>query len=249
MIDTRILICAAASVLGHFVIAEALQLLPDRPKPVIDRTVEVRVVMVPPPDPEPPPPEPPKPVEPAVVETPQPVAKPTRVKATVVHDAIPKDVPVAPNAVVATEAPAQPVYGVTMESTSQGGKGPSVPIGNTTTPQPAATPGTAVKPLGGAPVAGYEVTKMPLPLGRCSGKYTDAARAAALEGTVVLDLVVDERGRAREITVVEGLAHGLTEAAIVALKTCTFTPGEKAGQPVSVRVRGFKIRFVMQDAR
>jgi len=25
--------------------------------------------------------------------------------------------------------------------------------------------------------------------------------------------------------------------------------GEKAGQPVPVRVRGFKIRFVMQDAR
>ena len=100
-----------------------------------------------------------------------------------------------------------------------------------------------------APVAAYEVTKMPLPQGRCSGKYTDDARAAATEGTVVLDLIVDEQGRARDIKVVQGLDHGLTEAAIAALKDCSFTPGEKDGHPVPVRVRGFKIRFVLADAQ
>jgi len=88
---------------------------------------------------------------------------------------------------------------------------------------------------------------MPLPQGRCAGKYTEAARAAAIEGTVVLDLVVDETGRAREIVLVEGLTHGLTEAAIAALRGCRFTPGERSGTPVPVRVRGFKIRFLLQD--
>ena len=88
---------------------------------------------------------------------------------------------------------------------------------------------------------------MPLPQGRCAGKYTDEAHAAAIEGVVVLDLIVDEHGRARDITVVEGLSHGLTEAPIAALKACTFTPGEKDGQPVPVRVRGFKIRFLMEE--
>jgi TonB family protein len=90
---------------------------------------------------------------------------------------------------------------------------------------------------------------MPLPLGRCSGlgKYTTEARDAKVEGVVVLDLIVDEHGRARDIKVVEGLSHGLTEAAIAALAACPFTPGEKNGVPVPVRVRGFKIRFYLPE--
>ena len=39
------------------------------------------------------------------------------------------------------------------------------------------------------------------------------------------------------------------EAAVAALRACSFSPGERAGQPVAVRVRGFKIRFVLADAR
>jgi len=86
-----------------------------------------------------------------------------------------------------------------------------------------------------------------LPQGRCAGKYTEAARAAGIEGVVVLDVIVDETGRTRDITVVEGLDHGLTEAAIAALRACRFSPGERAGQPVAVRVRGFKIRFLLGE--
>jgi TonB family protein len=88
---------------------------------------------------------------------------------------------------------------------------------------------------------------MPLPRGRCSGTYTEAAREAGIEGAVVLDLVVDEHGRARDITVVEGLPHGLTEAAIAALRACQFDPGERSGAAVPVRVRGFKIRFLLEQ--
>src|SRR5262249_1921211 len=125
--------------------------------------------------------------------------------------------------------------------------GPAVPVGNATR-QP--TPGAgsaAVKPLA-EPVAAYEVTKMPLPQGRCAGKYTEEAKQAAIEGTVVLDLVVGEDGRARGIVGGSGLSHGLTEAAIAAVRACRFDPGERNGAAVPVRVRGFKIRFVMQDA-
>ncbi len=248
MIDKRILICAAVSVLGHFALGEALSTLPPRPPPVYDRKIQVTVIQ--PEKPEPPPPEPPKPPEPEPEVKPEPKVvreKVVRPVQATVHDTIAKDVPIADHAVVATESTAQPVFGVTMESTSTGGGGPAVPVGNTTTPTPGAATSAAAKPVA-APVAAYEVTKMPLPQGRCSGKYTDEARTAALEGVVVLDLVVDEKGRARDIKVVSGLEHGLTEAAITALKECQFSPGEKGGAPVSVRVRGFKIRFVMQDA-
>lgn len=252
MIDHRLLICAAISIGGHFMLAEAVSLLPPRALPKYDHKIEVTVVTPPPPPaPEPPPPEPEKPPEPKPELKPEP--KVVREKLTTkpitatVHDTVPNDVPVADNAVVAPEATAPPVFGVTMESTSQGGSGPVMPVGNTTTPQPTQGPPTT-KPAA-APVAAFEVTKMPLPRGRCSGKYTEEARAAALEGTVVLDLVVDETGRARDIKVVSGLDHGLTEAAITALKECQFSPGEKGGEKVPVRVRGFKIRFVMADAQ
>ncbi len=51
----------------------------------------------------------------------------------------------------------------------------------------------------------------------------------------------------RDVQVVSGLGHGLTEAAVAAAKRCHFSPGEKNGTPVPVRVRGFKIRFLLQN--
>jgi TonB family protein len=85
----------------------------------------------------------------------------------------------------------------------------------------------------------------PLPHGRCAGTYTKEALAAGIEGVVVLDVTVDEHGRPRDITVVQGLSHGLTDPALSALSACTFTPGESNGTPVPVRVRGYKVRFIL----
>lgn len=247
-LDKRLVICAVLSVLGHFALGEALDQLPPRPPPVYDRKISIRVVETPKPPPPPEPPKPPEDPKPQPKPEPQKVVreKPTKVVQATVHDTIAKDVPIADHAVVAQESDAPPVFGVTMESTSAAGS-TTAPVGNTTQPGAPTAAASQVKPAA-APVAAYEVTKMPLPQGRCSGKYTDEARAAAIEGTVVLDLIVDETGHAREIKVVSGLDHGLTEAAIAALKGCTFSPGEKDGHAVPVRVRGFKIRFVLADS-
>jgi hypothetical protein len=46
--------------------------------------------------------------------------------------------------------------------------------------EPTAPSAAPVKPLA-EPVAAVEVTKMPLPQGRCAGKYTEEARAAATD--------------------------------------------------------------------
>jgi hypothetical protein len=46
---------------------------------------------------------------------------------------------------------------------------------------------------------------------------------------------------------VSGLDHGLTAAAIAALKACRFSPGQKNGVPVPVRIREFKVRFFSSD--
>lgn len=142
-------------------------------------------------------------------------------------------------------------FSVAMQSTSQAGRGtgPSVGGGAGSHDGPQADPGSEAGRSDVRPVDAVEVTRMPLPKGSCEGKYTDDARGAAIEGTVVLDLIVDATGRARQITVVQPLSHGLTEAAVRALTGCRFTPGERSGAAVAVRVRGFKIRFLLQDNR
>ena len=248
IVDRRLAICAIASVAGHLAFARGLDHLPPRPRTPERQIVTVRVVeppaTAPPPEPvkPPEPARPPEPAKPVVHERPRSQAPVAR------HDAPPVDTPPVDTPPATADTTTTPVFGVTMQSTSQAGTGPAVPVGNTTRPAPTAPTAAAVKPLA-EPVAAALVTRMPLPQGRCSGTYTDEARAAATEGVVVLDLIVDERGRARDITVVEGLPHGLTQAAIAALAACPFSPGERDGQPVPVRVRGFKIRFVMQDAQ
>jgi TonB family protein len=54
-------------------------------------------------------------------------------------------------------------------------------------------------------------------------------------------------GRVTEVRVVTGLGHGLTEKAIAAVKACRFSPGQRNGVPVPVRVPAFKYRFVLPD--
>jgi protein TonB len=246
VIDRRLIITVLASVAAHWVLVQLLEELPPRPTPPMQARVEVRVVEPLPPPPEPPPPPPELTPPPPVPEPPRVKPKPTPTRVTTSTPTPPVESPATPLDSTSTTADpnAKPRFGVSMSSTSTAGK-TEVPVGNTSRPtQDTGTPGE-VKPL--PPAAAHEVTKMPLPEGRCAGKYTEAARAAGIEGVVVLDVIVDENGKTRDITVVDGLEHGLTEAAIAALRACRFTPGERAGQRVPVRVRGFKIRFLLGE--
>jgi len=248
VIDHKLLICAAGAIVFHLALAKGLDQLPHYALPKPPDKVAIQVIEPPPkqPPPEPPKePEPPKPEEPKVVphEAPRPHPVHAISVASVAKDAPPTDKPA-----VTTDTTDEPVFGVSMESTSTQGTGPAVPVGNTLKPAAATGSDKPVKPLA-TPVAAFEATKMPLPQGRCFGKYTEEAKAAGVEGTVVLDLVVSEDGRVREIAVTQGLPHGLTEAAIAALKECRFTPGEKDGKAVPVKIRGFKIQFVLSEAQ
>ena len=67
-------------------------------------------------------------------------------------------------------------------------------------------------------------------------EYSDEARKARYQGIVVLTLVVDPSGRAREIHVARALGMGLDEKAIAAVKQWRFAPGMKDGHPVAVQV-------------
>jgi protein TonB len=66
-------------------------------------------------------------------------------------------------------------------------------------------------------------------------EYSEEARKAKYSGAVMLSIVVDTEGRARDIHVVKSLGMGLDEKAMEAVEKWKFRPGMKGGQPVNVR--------------
>ncbi len=66
-------------------------------------------------------------------------------------------------------------------------------------------------------------------------QYTDEARAAKYEGTVVLFVEVGTDGIPGNIQVVRGLGLGLNESAVKAVSQWKFKPARKNGDPVTVQ--------------
>ena len=65
--------------------------------------------------------------------------------------------------------------------------------------------------------------------------YPEFARRAGVEGTVVVQFVVDERGNVVDPVVVRSPNDLLSEAALTAVRKARFTPGQQRGRPVKVR--------------
>jgi TonB family protein len=65
-------------------------------------------------------------------------------------------------------------------------------------------------------------------------EYSEAARAAKYQGTVLLYVEVDPSGKAKNIRVLHSLGLGLDEKAMEAVRKWSFTPGRKNGRPVTV---------------
>jgi len=63
-------------------------------------------------------------------------------------------------------------------------------------------------------------------------EYTQAARSAGAEGRVRLELQIDEQGEVKNVRVIQGIGHGLDEAALAAAKRTRFRPATRCGKPV-----------------
>ncbi len=67
-------------------------------------------------------------------------------------------------------------------------------------------------------------------------EYSEEARKAKFQGTVVLSVVVGPDGRTHDIRVRRSLGLGLDEKAVETVRTWRFEPARKDGQPVPVQI-------------
>ncbi len=67
-------------------------------------------------------------------------------------------------------------------------------------------------------------------------EYSDEARKAKYQGTVILWVVVGPEGRVHDIRVQRSLGMGLDDKAVEAVRTWKFEPARKDGQPVPVQI-------------
>jgi protein TonB len=66
--------------------------------------------------------------------------------------------------------------------------------------------------------------------------YPDFAKKAGIEGRVIVQFVVDEKGNVTNPKVVRGVHKLLNEEAIKAVKDQKFKPGKQRGKPVKVQM-------------
>jgi TonB family protein len=81
----------------------------------------------------------------------------------------------------------------------------------------------------GPTVTPVEVLSKPTPT------YTEAARKLKIEGEVLLEVEFGATGSVTILRVVQGLGHGLDEAAETAAKQIRFKPAQDGGRPVDYR--------------
>jgi len=79
-----------------------------------------------------------------------------------------------------------------------------------------------------------EHDRLPHILSKPEAQYTEAARSHQIVGTVMLRMLFTKEGSVENITVIRGLPHGLTQAAITAAQQLKFKPATKDGQAVSM---------------
>ena len=76
--------------------------------------------------------------------------------------------------------------------------------------------------------------KAPVVTHKVDPEYSPEARSAHVQGTAVFQIIVDERGRPTNISLLSPLGFGLDELAQAAIERWTFVPGSKNGKPVRV---------------
>lgn len=74
--------------------------------------------------------------------------------------------------------------------------------------------------------------------------YTAEARAAGIEGVVILELIISETGDVLRARVLRGLGYGLDQSALTTFRAKKFKPSYKEGKPITVKIP-IQVRFTL----
>ena len=112
----------------------------------------------------------------------------------------------------------------------------------------AARPAFPAKPGTGQMRFGlHEVDQKPMSIAALKPQYPYRARRMGIEGYVTVQFLVDQEGKAREVTVVDAEPEGIFEGSVrKTVPRWRFKPGKKDGRPVDTWVE-MTIRFGMED--
>ena len=104
---------------------------------------------------------------------------------------------------------------------------------------------SAPQEYGGVPVRkiGGGVTEPEL-IYQVEPEFSAEARKAKFEGVVLVNLIVDAKGKPQDVRVLRGVGMGLDEKAVAAVKRYKFKPAMEGGKPVPVELNAevnFKI--------
>lgn len=80
---------------------------------------------------------------------------------------------------------------------------------------------------------------------RSNLQYPEAALAAGIEGTVVVQFIVNEKGEVVNPRVIRGIGGGCDEEAMRVTKLAKFIPGRQRGVPVKVQY-SLPFRFILK---
>jgi protein TonB len=187
-----------------------------------------------------PPPPPPKPAPPKVAPKPAAAPVPTPVEAP----APPTSAPVATNIAMGndvgmeTGGPREP--GAAKPEAAKPQKPAAAPV---KTPIHVDAPAQTHE----AGAACTEPPGKPEPAMKTDIEYTEEARAAGIEGRLVLEVTVDADGLVTDVKVITGVDPALDAAAIQTVKTWRFKPALACGKPVAGGTYRIARRFELGD--
>lgn len=213
----------AVSLGGHIVLGVALASAPGRSHHEVVAISFVETKKPSPPRPVAPPPEAPRP-PPEVAHAHQAKAAPPKAEAAPAVEA-------HPSTGMSTDA--LPDFGVSLSSGAPGGL--AVPAGNS---RDYAPPAHAAKTLSRGAAARDDDCSEPAAKPRLVSQgappaYSEDARSAGVSGKVRVEITVDEHGRVVRVRLIQGLGHGLDEAALGAARAMTFEAAARCGKPTS----------------
>jgi len=80
-----------------------------------------------------------------------------------------------------------------------------------------------------------------------SAEYPPDAKAAGLDGDVVLAIAIDKEGKVTSVEVLQGAGHGFDEAAVAAARQFVFKPAHRGDRPVASKI-AYKYHFHAEPA-